>query len=168
MQNPKTSILSILNSHHSTLNHMQINFYHLTTNPLATSLPVLMEKVLATGSRAVVLCTSNERIAEVDKYFWSVGGTRFLPHGNENEPFKDQQPIYLTTKEENPNGATLLVNVDGASTDFFEKFEKIIDIFDGNNADATASARTRYAEAKKAGHTIKYFKQLDDGKWSEA
>lgn len=147
---------------------MQVSFYQLKVKPLSEALPVLMEKVLQSSGRAVILCADDTKLAEVDKYLWSVGGTRFLPHGSANEDYPELQPIYLALKEENPNKANFLVVLNGQKTEFGKGFERVIDIFDGNNEEETANARKRFAEFKKEGAELKFFKQDDSGKWAEA
>jgi DNA polymerase-3 subunit chi len=57
----------------------EIRFYHLTTTTLERALPVLLEKVLARGDRAVVIAGSDERVAALDTALWTYDDRSFLP-----------------------------------------------------------------------------------------
>ena len=86
----------------------QISFYHLTKTNLEDALPKLVEKILSTESRAVVL-TEENKVEIIDKLLWSVGGRRFIPHFSEKDldgKTEDEialHPVYVTSKEENAN-----------------------------------------------------------------
>ena len=64
------------------------------------------------------------------------------------------QPIWLTHRAENPNGASMIVLVDGVEAEDLESFARCADLFDGNDADAVEAARGRWRRAREAGHTL--------------
>ena len=66
------------------------------------------------------------------------------------------------------NNFNLLLITNGATPDNPEAFERILDMFDGNDAQAVANARARWAAYKDAGHEISYMKQTENGGWSKA
>ena len=51
--------------------------------------------------------------------------------------------------------------VEGAETDRLAEFDRVFDLFDGNNSEAIAAARIRWKTAKEAGHTLIYWQQTD-------
>src|SRR3712207_8578887 len=53
------------------------------------------------------------------------------------------------SREENPNGASVLVLVDGADPGDLDAYRRVLDLFDGNDPEALASARERW-RARKA------------------
>ncbi len=57
------------------------------------------------------------------------------------------------------NGARFLFMVEGAETDRLADFDRVFDLFDGNNSEAVAAARLRWKIAKEAGHTLTYWQQ---------
>jgi DNA polymerase-3 subunit chi len=59
----------------------EIWFYHLETQPLERALPVLLEKTLERGWRAVVETSSRERATALDTMLWTYRDDAFLPHG---------------------------------------------------------------------------------------
>ena len=56
----------------------------------------------------------------------------------------------------------------GAMPDKPEAFERIIDMFDGNDAVAVEKARARWKNYKDGGHDISYMKQTAGGGWEKA
>ena len=73
----------------------------------------------------------------------------------------DLQPIWLSADPEPLNGARFLFMVEGAETDRLADFDRVFDLFDGNNSEAVAAARIRWKTAKEAGHTVTYWQQTD-------
>ncbi len=144
----------------------EISFYHLTRQPLNKALPRLLEKVLAAGHRAVVLAGSDERVEDLDAALWTYDPDSFLPHGTRILGHAERQPIYLTTEEENPNDATVLVLVDGAEPSFIGSFTRCLDMFDGNSEVAVAAARERWKRRKAEGFELTYWQQTETGGWT--
>ncbi len=141
-----------------------VSFYHLQSKPLEAALPGLLEKVYESGARAVVLSGLPERLENLDKLLWTYND-RFLPHGTAQDGNAEEQPIYLTAAEENPNGATILVLIDGAEAAALDSYERCLDMFDGNDEAAVKAARVRWQACKDAGHGVTYWRQSEAGKW---
>ena len=148
-----------------------VRFYHLKATPLDRALPRLLAKAYEAGWRAVVMAGSPERVEALDAALWTFDQGSFLPHGRARDGAPEKQPIYLTTKEENPAGAKLLVLVDGVEVDptFLAGFERCLDMFDGNDPEAVEAARARWRRLKDAGgHEITYWRQNERGAWEKA
>jgi DNA polymerase-3 subunit chi len=111
----------------------------------------------------LVLASSNERVEHLNQLLWTYDDASFLPHGSARDGNTDRQPIFLTAAEGNPNNATMLVLVDGAHASGSENFQRVCDMFDGNDEAAVADARQRWREAKAAGHTLTYWEQTQSG-----
>ena len=144
-----------------------LHFYHLTRRTLEQALPELLEKTLARGWRAVVLAGSEERAEQLTQHLWTYRPDGFLPHGNAKDGHADAQPIWLTARDERPNGAAVLFLADGAESALLDEYERVCDLFDGNDPDAVAAARRRWKKAKDAGHTLTYWQQTDRGGWEK-
>ena len=143
----------------------EIGFYHLTRSTLDEALPRLLEKAYAGGHRVVVRSADPERIELLNRILWTYGKDSFLPHGARSDGFAEDQPIYLTAQVENPNGATILVRVDGAEAPDLAAFTRCLDLFDGGDPDAVERARQRWRDAGEAGHVCPYWKQGERGGW---
>lgn len=137
----------------------EIGFYHLMRTTLEQALPRLLDRTLAAGQRAVVRCGTEARIATLDKALWDCTEPDWLPHGTAADGDPDLQPIWVAADDLAPNGARFLFLVDGAESDRLAAFDRVFDLFDGNNGDAVAAARSRWRKAKAAGHNLAYWQQ---------
>jgi DNA polymerase-3 subunit chi len=143
----------------------EVGFYHLTRTGIEEALARLLEKVLASGRQAVVRVASDERLESLNRALWTYTNDSFLPHGTRADGFASEQPIYLTTVVENPNGAQVLVVVDGASIDDLERYERCLELFDGRDGEAVQRARERWKAVRAGGHTVTYWQQNERGGW---
>lgn len=145
----------------------EVSFYHLERSAVEAALPKILEKALAAGHRSVVLTGSDERLAALNSALWTYDQNSFLPHGGAEDGRATDQPIYLTTNEENPNGATVLALVDGVAGVDVTGFERVLDLFDGHDNQAVEAARARWKILKEAGHDLKYWQQTEAGGWQQ-
>lgn len=145
---------------------MRVDFYHLQASPVERALPQLLERVLQSGARAVVMAASEDRIEVLANLLWTYNPNSWLPHGSAKDGFPADHPIWLTDREENPNGSRMLVLTDGMASSRMADFDRCLDLFDGNSPEATAAARERWSVAKAAGHEMHYWQQTDSG-WQE-
>jgi DNA polymerase-3 subunit chi len=143
----------------------EVRFYHLQRMPLERALPMLLERTLDRGWRAVVQADSQQRVEALNGQLWTYGKDSFLPHGTEREGDAELQPVWLTHREENPNGANVLFLVDGAESAHLADYELCCDMFDGRDEAAVAQARGRWAECKKTGLHLTYWQQNENGRW---
>jgi DNA polymerase III subunit chi len=137
----------------------EIGFYHLTRTPMEAALPKLLGRVLAQGGRAVVRVGDPARLASLDASLWLSTDPDWLPHGTPQSGQADLQPIWLTTEDEAPNAARFLFLVDGAESARVAEYDRVFDLFDGQDDAAVAAARARWSAAKAAGHTLAYWQQ---------
>lgn len=145
----------------------QIQFYHLTATPVEKALPKLLEKALAGGHRVLLVESADEKRDYFNQILWTYSTLTFLPHGAADEPSPEAQPILLAPAIENANAADALFVTDGTALEDGASFARVIDIFDGNNAETVSRARSRWAAYKNAGHALTYLRQNDKGGWEE-
>jgi DNA polymerase-3 subunit chi len=148
----------------------EIGFYHLLTTPLEAALPKLLEKAVGQGMRAVVAAGSAERAEALDAQLWTYSNESFLPHGRRgaHDASAVDQPVWLAAAPENPNGAELLVLLDGQTPDDLSGWRRVCDMFDGGDEDALTAARARWKTLKAAGHALTYWRQTATGGWEKA
>ncbi len=144
-----------------------IGFYHLVRTPLEKALPKLLERVLESGARAVVMAGSEERVETLAALLWTYHPNSFLPHGSARDGRPEQQPIWLTGQDENPNGASILVLTDGAQSEHLAEYARCLEIFDGGDPDAVSRARERWRDYKEVGHSLTYWQQTESGGWEK-
>lgn len=147
----------------------EVLFYQLERQSLDQLLPGLLEKTLERGWRAVVQAGGNERVEALDGLLWTYTEASFLPHGTSRDGFPDQQPVFLTASDDNPNGATVRFIVDGADpeTGGLSGYERVVYLFGGRDEDARAQARDQWKRAKAAGFTVTFWQQNERGRWEK-
>ena len=146
----------------------ELLFYHLHRQPIEKVLPALLEKSLERGWRVVVQAATDERIEALDAYLWTYREDGFLPHGTAKESETAAQPVLLTTGDDNPNGANVRFLIDGAAVPSdAASYQRIVLLFDGEDDDAVAVARTRWSEAKAAGFEVTYWQPDENGRWKQ-
>ena len=141
----------------------EVLFYQLSGTTLDATLPDLLERSLARGWRVVVRCGSEAGRAGLDTLLWTYRDDSFLPHGTADP---DLQPIYLTLGTENPNGANVLMLVDGARATPAEMaaFERTCLLFDGRDDRAVETARADWRAVRAAALSAKYWVR-EAGRW---
>lgn len=145
----------------------EVSFYQLQLQPLEVALPKLLARVLEAGLRAVIRVASKERLDSLDLALWSEDPDSFLAHGAKDTPQPENQPIYLTLEEDNPNGAGVLVLVEGRTAGDLTGYERCLYMFDGRSEDLKKEARQQWQEFKDAGHDVTYWQQTDAGGWEK-
>ena len=144
----------------------EILFYHMQRRPLESVLPSLIEKSLERGWRAGVQAVTEERLQALDDGLWTFSDESFLPHGTDRDPDAASQPVVLTLRDANVNGASIRFLVDGAALpEDAGAYARIVVLFDGTDQDALLLAREQWRGAKEAGHTIAYWQQDESGRW---
>ena len=144
-----------------------IQFYHLTTSPLERALPKLLETILGKGFRVALVAESEKRVDQLNQLLWTYDPGSFLPHGSAKNGNTDSQPIYLTTTPESPNGAKVLLITGGTVVEDTAGFERVADMFDGNDLASLEAARLRWKHYKEAGHNLSYMQQGEQGGWKQ-
>lgn len=142
-------------------------FYHLTESNLEAALPTLLEKSLERGWKVVVQAGSQEKIEALDAHLWTYREDSFLAHGATSDGTQPMQPIWLTTEQDNPNGANIRFLVDGAVPSDLAGYERAVYMFDGHDNDAVLQARERWKIEKEAGFDLTYWQQKPNGGWEK-
>jgi DNA polymerase-3 subunit chi len=142
---------------------IEYGFYHLTRTPLEPALGRLLERVLASGQRAVVVASSPERLEALNRALWTFGRESFLPHGTREDGFAEDQPVFLTDQADFPNGATVLVLVDGAEVEPPPQCTRCLYMFEGNDDAGVAQARALWQRLRARGEALTYWQQTERG-----
>lgn len=141
---------------------MELNFYHVISGNLVPSVVKLLEKVYDSGKKSVFFSPLEERVKIVDKTLWTFSKNAFIPHGDKSLGFSELQSVYLTSKIENPNQATVLVMTDDFDyKSWNQDFERIICIFEDDNS--AEIAQSMFSDLKNQGENVKYWKQSQKG-----
>jgi DNA polymerase III subunit chi len=144
----------------------EVRFHHCERRRVEEALPVLLETAYEAGKRVLVRVASDDELAALNDRLWTYDDASFLAHGGPGDGDPMSQPIFLTTRAENANGAALLALMSGAETDPVDAaFAEVVLIFDGRDPDAVAEARLRWKAMKDQGHAVSYWREGEDGQW---
>ncbi|GHD07068.1 DNA polymerase III subunit chi [Tianweitania populi] len=143
----------------------EVLFYHLTESTLEEALPALLERSVARGWRVVVQSGSEERRDALDAHLWTFRDDSFLGHGIDRDLHAAEQPILLTTSQDNANEAKIRFMVDAAEPPAIDAYERAVFLFDGHDAHQLETARRHWREVKSAGHQATYWQQTPERRW---
>jgi DNA polymerase-3 subunit chi len=146
----------------------EVLFYHLQNMSLESVLPPLLEKSLERGWRVVVQSTSQERADALDAHLWTYRDDSFLPHATWRASDVQDQPIVLAVEGNNPNGANVRFLIDNAALPADSAtYERMVLVFNGDDADALAFARSTWTECKSQGFDVTYWQSDERGRWQK-
>ena len=149
----------------------EVLFYHLEQKTLDEALPTLVEKSLERGWRTVIQAGHAERLDAIDQFLWTFRDDSFIPHGTAKAGNAALQPVFLTTGNDNPNGATVRFLVDGAVLEplatQLRAYSRIVLMFHGLDAHELELARATWKAVKAAGAAATYWQQTDSGGWAK-
>ncbi|CCD91058.1 putative DNA polymerase III, chi subunit, HolC [Bradyrhizobium sp. ORS 375] len=144
----------------------EVLFYHLQNMTVEGVLPPLLEKSLERGWRVVVQSTSEERADALDAHLWTYRDDSFLPHATWRVADVAEQPIVLAIEDSNPNGAKVRFLVDNAPLPSdSHSYERMVLVFNGDDADALAAARSAWTDCKSRGFEVTYWQADERGRW---
>ncbi len=146
---------------------MDIQFYHLLTTPLEVALPKLAAIAYERGLRVCIVAEADMHTM-LDTALWTYQPNSFLPHGVMDAQAADH-PILITDAPSVVNGATLLIITNGMVVSETEQsaYERIFDVFNGNDTGALEQARGQWKTYLDAGLPLAYVKQRPDGGWEK-
>lgn len=117
--------------------------------------------------KAVIKVPSPVHMDDIDQVLWTFDKGSFLAHDTEKSKYPEDQPIYITTNDDNPASADVLVLTDGATTELLSGYKRVLEMFDGNNPTAVEEARERWKGYKDSGYDLTYWQQTENGGWTK-
>lgn len=141
-------------------------FYHLEASTLEGVLPGLLEKTLEKGWRALVKLPEG-KLAELDSFLWTFRDDAFLPHGREDEPQAELQPILLSASTDSAKGFDAVFLLDGADVADMHGVSRAMVMINGRSQDDVQRERGRWKTLKDAGANLAYYQQDERGRWEK-
>lgn len=143
---------------------MKYDFYQLTRKTQDAGLTNLLEKVMATGKKAILLCSNTEEVKRIDDLLWTYKEDVFFPHGTKGK----DQPCLLTTQISIENEAEIAIffNVLQYPLEIPERIERVLVFFNGEDDQILSEARNFYKNQKDSGVDLAFW-QLKDNKWQK-
>ncbi|HEU0044728.1 DNA polymerase III subunit chi [Sphingomonas sp.] len=144
---------------------MQVDFYHLTRQPLDRVLPQIAEKVLASGARLLIVVADDDERARLDRHLWTYATDSFLPHAQLGAGDDAAQPILFAPDINAANGARNIALADGIWRPDALDFHRAFHVFDEERIkDARAAWRLL---KNRDGVEPRYWKQNEAGRWKQ-
>jgi DNA polymerase-3 subunit chi len=136
-----------------------IAFYHFKAEePVKQFCKFLEQEYLAIGKNMIIRTLDDATQEMLNEVLWTFSKKSFLPHASKFDDDGQLQPIYITTTDELPNDAAILIlyNRFDLTSDDLKSFKKILIIlYDGNDIDVN-EARDLYKSLKTQGHKLAY------------
>lgn len=144
---------------------MQVDFYQLEARPVEQILPRIIERLLESGARLLIVAEEEAVLESLDAALWAYRDDAFLPHAIAGRDADAEQPVLLSRNTEPANGARNIALVDGLWRDEALGFDRAFYLFDGDTVEgARAAWRTL---AGHEGLERRFWKQDERGKWSQ-
>ncbi len=141
-------------------------FYHLEASTLEGVLPGLLEKTLEKGWRALVKLPES-KLAELDSFLWTFRDDAFLPHGRDDEPQAELQPILLSASTHSAKGFDAVFLLDGELVEDMDGVNRAMVMINGRSQEDVQRERGRWKTLKDAGANLAYYQQDDRGRWEK-
>lgn len=145
---------------------MEYWFYHLEASTVEGVLPGLLEKTLQKGWRALVKLPEAQ-LSEMDDYLWAYKDDSFLPHGRDDEPMADQQPVTLSAAVKTVEGHQAVFLLGGAEIENMSGVERCMVMINGRSESDVTRERKRWKDLKETGASLSYYQQNDRGGWEK-
>ena len=135
-------------------------------NPLERVLSKLLEKVISSGNRSLILGYP-EAVESLDNVLWTYSTSSFLPHGTYKDGHPEWQPIWLESYSDsvkNINYATVLIVMNTSKFITPQGFDKCLDVY--HESEITVSqVYERYVLCKKLEYLVECWQETKEGKW---
>ena len=141
-------------------------FYHLEASTLEGVLPGLLEQTLEKGWRALVKMPE-AHLPELDSFLWTFRDDSFLPHGRDDEPQAELQPILLSATTESAKGFDAVFLLNGASIVDMDGVSRAMVMINGRSQEDVSRERGRWKTLKAAGENLAYYQQDERGRWEK-
>ena len=145
---------------------MEYWFYHLEASTVEGILPGLLEKTQQKGWRALVKLPEAQ-LKEMDDYLWTYKDDSFLPHGRDDEPLAERQPITLSASAKTATGYQAVFLLGGSDIEDMSDVERCMVMINGRSQDNVMQERKRWKALKDTGASLSYYQQNDRGGWDK-
>jgi DNA polymerase-3 subunit chi len=141
---------------------VQVDFYQLGETPPEQVIASLVDKLLASEARLIVISTDEKFLARLDRILWDQGAASFLPHGLSGGADDARQPVLLSTSPDAPNLARNMLIADGIWRDSALSYDRAFFLFASSMVEEARAAWKSLAG--REGVERRYSTQ-EEGKW---
>jgi len=108
-----------------------------------------------------------EKLAQMDGLLWTFRDDAFLPHGRDDEPQAELQPILLSASLDTADGFDAVFLIDGAEVKDMTKVSRAMVMINGRSENDIKRERTRWKTLKETGAKLAYYQQDERGRWAK-
>ena len=155
---------------------IKISCYKTKQDLLSKAFCQLAQKCYSSSINSCVIANNSDFAMELDRVLWTYSKKYFIPHATSEDPFHQEQPIYITHSIENPNNSTMIILVNPTEDNLLKLFsstsevelstiEKIMIIFDDVQRIQFSEIKALLLKTKFNNFEINLFEQLNSGLW---
>ncbi|MBY0533399.1 MAG: DNA polymerase III subunit chi [Rickettsiaceae bacterium] len=155
---------------------IKISCYKTKQDLLAKAFCQLAQKCYSNSINTCVIANNTDFVMELDRVLWTYSKKYFIPHATSQDPFHQEQPIYITHSIENPNNSKIIILVNPTEDNLLKLFsstsdvklntiEKIMIIFDDVQRMQFSEIKALLLKTKFNNSEISLFEQLNSGTW---
>ena len=130
----------------------QISFYTRAENKLSVARQ-LIAKAWGQKLNVFVHATDPAVAAEIDRLLWTQPALSFIPHCRDDSPLAEVTPVLIGIRMDKLAPADVIINLDPEPPSIFSRFDRLLEIVTGDEADLAASRR-RYRYYKERGYDL--------------
>lgn len=130
----------------------EVRFIQLERQEKALHLCRVAERHFSQGRRVLVVVDDENRAMTLDRFMWVWDKGSFLPHAQDNGALDClDEPVVISSKEQNPNQAKVLIMGSPCSLTFVSHFEIVYDFAETFDSDLAEAARERFRTYRNHG-----------------
>lgn len=131
----------------------RVEFVKLERPERARHLCELAEEFHLQGQRVLVVVQDDNQGVTLDQFMWTWKKGAFVPHVYDNGAVEClDEPVVITTREDNANGAQVLVAGRPCALEFARHFQVVIDFAELYDDALRESSRSRFRAFREAGY----------------
>ncbi len=155
---------------------IKISCYKTKQDLLPKAFCQLAQKCYYSSINTCVITNNSDFATELDRVLWTYSKKHFIPHATSQDPFHQEQPIYITHSIENPNNSKIIILVNPTEDNLLKLFsstsevkldtiEKVMIIFDDVQRTQFSEIKVLLLKTKFNNSEINLFEQLNSGLW---
>ena len=129
-----------------------VEFIKLTRPERARVLCDLAEEFYLQKERVVLVVQDDNQAVSLDQFMWVWKKGSFLPHAYDNGSVESyDEPVVIVAREDNPNGARVLIQGRPCSSEFVRQFRHVVDFAEMFDESLREQARERFRQFREMG-----------------
>ena len=141
------------------------DFYQILSNEKKKVLYNLICTVLNKNKKIVIL---SNQIYFLDNFLWTFNNKSWIPHGIEGDNFSQYNPIWITSKEENPIDAEIIISINGKWINKPTLFKRGLFLFDSDDQYKISFFKKKMKLLLNLNKNVFYWTQKNYKTWNQS